>query len=98
MKMSESNNKEPQYFVPTHAVPTIYDLHREQSRQAAIISNVADDISEIKAVLVGRDKREGLVIDVDRLKRTRTMFHAVIWVVFTSVVGTCATVVGSMFK
>jgi len=99
--MSESNNNNnnhPAYHIPPHAVPTIYDLHREQSRQAALISNVAEDISEIKAVLVGRDKREGLVMDVDRLKRTRTLFHAVIWVVFTSVVGTCATVVGSMFK
>lgn len=60
--------------------------------------NVSEDIKEIKEVLVGGTKREGLVMDVDRLKRTRTMFHAVLWVIFTSAVGTCATVVGSMFK
>jgi len=88
----------PQYFIPPHAVPTVYDLHREQARQIAVLENIQGDLLEVKQVLVGGDHRQGLVMDVDRLKRTRKLFSAVLWVVFTSVIGTCATVVGSMFK
>ena len=75
--------------------PTNLDLLREQSRQAIILDSLRDDIREIKEVLVGSDKRQGLVMDVDRLKRSRTLFHAVVWVVFTSMVGTAATVIAA---
>jgi len=76
--------------------PTNLDLHREQAVLGTCLKSLHDDVREIKEVLVGSDKREGLVMDVDRLKRSRTLFHAVLWVVFTSVVGTAATVIANV--
>jgi len=76
--------------------PTNLDLHREQARHATYLESMRDDVREIKEVLVGSDKREGLVMDVDRLKRSRALFHAVMWVVFTSAIGTAATVIAQV--
>ena len=76
-------------------LPTNLDLHHQQIRQQMVLEQLHDDVREIKDVLVGSDRREGLIIDVDRLKRTRTLFHGVLWVIFTSAIGTTATVVAS---
>ncbi len=77
--------------------PTNFDLHLEQSRQRTILNILKEDIAEIKDVLVGSDHREGIVMDVDRLKRSRSMFQATLWVVFTAAIGTTATVIAASF-
>lgn len=76
--------------------PTILDLHKEQTRQAAILELVRANVEEIKDVLVGTDRRNGLVVDVDRLKRSRALSTAVWLIVFTAVVGAAATAVAAM--
>lgn len=78
--------------------PTNLDLHREQARQATLLEGLRDDVKEIKGVLVGDDRRDGMVLEVDRLKRSRAMFHAVLWVCFTAIVGTAATVIASFVQ
>jgi hypothetical protein len=78
--------------------PTNLDLHREQARQATLLEGLRDDVKEIKGVIIGSEKREGLIMDVDRLKRSRALFHAVLWVVFTTAIGTTATVLAAYFR
>ena len=79
----------------TQQFPSQNDLYNQQTRQHMILEGLHDDIREIKEVLVGSDRREGLVIDVDRLKRSRALFHGIMWVVFTAAIGTTATVVAA---
>ena len=78
--------------------PTNLDLHREQARQATLLEGLRDDVKEIKEVLLGSDRRDGVLIELDRLKRSRAMFHAVLWVVFTAAIGTTATVIAAYIK
>lgn len=54
-----------------------------------MLKSIQDDISEIKSYLVGEG---GLVIEVDRLKRSRAMTNAIMWTVFTAVIGVAASV------
>lgn len=75
--------------------PTLFDLHLEQVKQGTTLDTLCEDISEIKEVLVGSDRREGIIVDVDRLKRSRALFHATLWVVFTTAIGTSATVIAA---
>lgn len=78
--------------------PTNLDLHREQARQATLLEGLRDDVKEIKDVLLGSERRDGVLMEVDRLKRSRSMFHAVLWVVFTAAIGTTATVIAAYIK
>ena len=75
--------------------PTLLDLHIEQTRQATLLEGLRDDVGEIKNVLVGVDRRNGLVADVDRLKRSRAFSNAVLWLVFTTLIGTTATAIAA---
>lgn len=75
--------------------PTNLDLHREQARHGVLLEELTRDVREIKDVLVGDDNRSGIVLDVDRLKQSRRLVHAVIWVVFTAIVGTTATLIAA---
>ncbi len=77
--------------------PTILDLQLEQARQGTILEGVQKDIMEIKTCLMGRDSREGLVMDLDRVKRSMKLIHAVVWTLFTGLAGTIVTVVKKMF-
>lgn len=87
--MSEDNLKPPITDL------TLIDLHIVQAEHGTILAQVRDDMCEIKEVLVGSDHREGIIMDVDRLKRSRKLFHAVLWVVFTATVGTSATLIAA---
>jgi hypothetical protein len=78
--------------------PTNLDLHREQARQATLLEGLRDDVKEIKEVLVGSGSRDGVLMEVDRLKRSRALFHAVLWLVFTAAIGTTATVIAAYVK
>ena len=82
--MSECNKKPD---------PTTFDLHMEQARQGTILNGVRDDVREIKEVLLGQDKRGGLVMDVDRLKGHRKLSHAISWFFFTSF---AASIIGAV--
>jgi hypothetical protein len=72
--------------------PTIHDLHVEQVKQNVQLESIATDVKEVKIILVGNGKREGLVLDVDRLKRTSATTKAIVWVLFTTLLGAGATV------
>lgn len=78
-------------------IPTTLDLYQEQARQGAVLQELHSDVKGIKAVLLGDDRREGLVMDVDRLKRTKALMQAAVWVIFTAAVGTCATLLSAFF-
>lgn len=77
--------------MPGEKKPTILDLHVEQTRQAIILDQLSSDTKEIKEVLVGSDKRKGLVVDVDRLKQANRLTKAIFWVLFTTIVGAAAS-------
>ena len=82
----------------TSKQPTIYDLHTEQVKQSVILGAVETDVKEIKAVLLGSERRSGLVMDVDRLKQSNSTLKAVVWLLFTTVIGSLATVAAAYFK
>ena len=76
--------------------PTNLDLHREQARQGEVLKSVSDDIGSIKQVLVGDDKRSGMVVDVDQLKRSRQMMFAVLWALLTAFIGVGVTQISTL--
>lgn len=90
--MSEIKEHKP----PTTA-STLLDLHLEQAKQSTMLESLRTDVKEIKEVLVGGDQRQGLIVDIDRLKRSRALFHAVLWTVFTAAIGVAATVIAAAF-
>jgi hypothetical protein len=54
-------------------------------------------IGGIEDCLFGDDAgRDGLKLDVDRLKRSRATHNAVLWVIFTTLLGVAGTVIASM--
>lgn len=75
--------------------PTNLDIQLEQERQRVLLETLHQDISEIKSILSGK---EGLVLDVDRLKRSRSMNNAIIWVIFTAAVGTITTAIAAYIR
>lgn len=77
--------------------PSNLDLHKEQARQGALMERMSDDVKEIKHCLLGHDDHPGLVLEVDRLKRGQKRAKAVHCVVFTTVLGTAATVLAKFF-
>ena len=86
-------------FVPRiDGNPTNLDLLTEQARQGALLESLRDDVKEIKEILVGSDKRQGVIMDIDRLKRSRALFHAVLWAVFIAAIGMAASVIASAIK
>ena len=64
---------------------------KEQARHKVMIETMSEDIKEIKNCLLGSEGSTGLVIDVDRLKRSRKTVSAVCWMMFTTVLGLAAT-------
>jgi len=76
--------------------PTNLDLHREQARQGEVLKSVSDDIGSIKEVLVGSDKRSGMVMDVDKSQRSRKEVHAGIWAVLTAFIGVGVTQISTL--
>ena len=67
------------------------DLRVLQAQQTILLEGLRADVKEIKEVLIGTDKREGLILEVDRLKRSRHVTNAVLWTIFTAIIGTVAT-------
>ena len=74
---------------------THVDLYLEQTRQSTVLVNMCEDVKEIKESLLGT---EGLIVEVDRLKRSKRTFIAVGWLIFTTIVGTVATLVTQFFR
>lgn len=70
--------------------PATLELYQEQARQGLKIDTLCVDVKEIKDCLIGR---EGLIVEVDRLKRGHKLVKAVCWLVFTITIGTVATLV-----
>lgn len=78
--------------------PTNHILHTEQTKHGMLLERLCEDVHEIKICLMGTsDSRDGLLFDVDRLKRTSATIKAVLWVVFTAILGIGATALGSVF-
>lgn len=51
-------------------------------------------VEGLEACMFGDDAgRDGMKLDVDRLKRSRATHNAVLWVVFTTLVGVAGTVI-----
>ena len=69
--------------------PTNLDLHTTQARHSVVLEELSENVSKIKTALIGK---EGLIVEVDRLKRSRKLTNAIMWVVFLAVVGTTGTV------
>lgn len=67
------------------------DLHLLQAQQTIILEGLRADVKEIKEVLIGTDKSDGMILEVDRLKRSRQVTNAVLWTIFTVLIGTVAT-------
>lgn len=61
------------------------------------LKTMQEDISEIKTYLIGEGDRVGLVIEVDRLKRSRAITNGIMWTVFTALIGVAATTIGATF-
>lgn len=58
-----------------------------------ILERMQHDVHEIRRALAGNGDKDGLIIDVDRLKRSRAATNAVLWALFTGIVGVLATLV-----
>ena len=57
----------------------------------AKLDSMHEDIVEIKTVV------KPLVLDVDRLKRSRAIITAILWTVFAAVIGVGTAAIGSSF-
>ena len=72
--------------------PTNLDLHTTQACHSVLLEGLSENVAEIKEALLGDD---GVILEVDRLKRSRKFSNAVLWVVFLTAIGTTGTVVAS---
>lgn len=68
------------------------ELRDDQIVQKTMLAQLCGDTREIKEVLIGEDKRSGMVIDVDRLKRVANVAKALFWLLITTTVGTVGTI------
>ena len=57
---------------------------------------IIDKLENIEDCLYGSGDREGLRIDVDRLKSAHATHNAVLWVIFLTVVGIAGTVIAGI--
>lgn len=48
---------------------------------------IHSDVKEIKGCLFGNGGKDGMRIDVDRLKQSRTTHTAIFWIIFTAAIG-----------
>ena len=53
------------------------------------------DVREIKESLLGT---EGLIVEVDRLKRSKRTAIAVGWLIFTTIIGTVTTLFTQFYR
>lgn len=54
-------------------------------------------VEGLEECLFGDDAgRDGMRLDVDRLKRSRATHNAVLWVIFTTLIGVAGTVIASI--
>ncbi len=72
--------------------PTNLDLHTTQARHSVLLEGLSETVNEIKSALLGND---GVILEVDRLKRSRKRSNAILWVVFVTAIGTTGTVLAS---
>ncbi len=83
----------PEAKVELCANPTNLDLHTTQARHSVLLEELSENVTEIKGALLGKD---GVIVEVDRLKRSRKLSNAVMWTVFVAVIGTTGTVLASL--
>jgi len=58
---------------------------------------ILDKVEGIESCLYGDDAgRDGIKLDVDRLKRSRSTHNKVLWVIFTTILGIGGTVVAGI--
>ena len=80
-----------------HHEPTNLDLHREQARQGTLLEGLREDVRDIKSVIIGSSNKDGIVVQVDRLNRFKSITTAILWVLFTTILGTTATILAALF-
>jgi len=60
------------------------------------LKDIHDDVKKCLAYIEGDEGHDGLRLDVDRLKRSRTTNNAVLWIIFTAGLGAAGTVIVSL--
>lgn len=75
--------------------PTNLDLHTTQARHSVLLEGLSDNITDIKDALLGKDGKDGVLIDVDRLKRSRKRSNAFLWAIFIAFTGATGTVLAT---
>ncbi len=82
----------PETEIDLCANPTNLDLHTTQARHSVLLEGLSENVTKIKEALLGDD---GVILEVDRLKRSRKLSNAVLWAVFLTAIGTTGTVVAA---
>lgn len=70
--------------------PANLELYQELARQGIKTDTLCKDMKEVKDCLIGR---EGMIVEVDRLKRGHKLVRTICWVAFVTTLGTVATLV-----
>ncbi len=69
----------------------VIDMLREQTRQGAVIAGMREDVSEIKAALVGNPHDAGILTRVHTLEAATDKTSRTAWYVVTLLCGFCAS-------
>ena len=56
-----------------------------------------DTVLDLKEETHGNNHKDGLVIEVDRLKQSRLIVKGILWTLLTSILGILATIISSYF-
>ena len=73
-------------------------MSEKQSGTDVKLDVIIEKLNGIETCLFGNGDKEGLRIDVDRLKRSRATHNAVLWVIFTTVLGIAGTVIAGLIS
>lgn len=76
---------------------TVMELKADFERQKATLEIVSGDVKAIKDSLVGTNDHPGLMMEIDRLKRSQTILNAVTWFAFTTTLGAIITFLTSTY-
>lgn len=76
---------------------TVIELKADFERQKTTLETVSSDVKAIKESLVGSVDHPGLLVEIDRLKRSQSILNAVTWFAFTTTIGAILTFVVSSY-
>lgn len=73
-------------------------MGEKKSVEEVKLDIVIRKLEGIEETLYGNGSKEGMRIDVDRLKRSRATHNAVLWVIFTALVGIAGKVIADIIQ